>query len=378
MQACVSLFASYASNMYHMLASLQIEDAIMGEADEIEHEGKAAGGHARMNALSPEERKEMARKAAEARWEGDAPTALYEGTFNIGNTEVSAAVLADGTRIITQATFLRALGRSRSPKAGTGVLSSVDGLPFFLQADALKPFINNELVASTKPVFYRYKSGKKAVGYRAHLLPEVAEVYLRLRDHHVDAGKPVPKMFREIISACDLLTRALAQVGIAGLVDEATGYQQVREHDALQKILDKWLNGYAQRWAKTFPDLFWEKLLRAKGYESYIGLRRPQFVGHWVNDVVYARLAPGILKKVRDLNPKIKDGGRKHKHFQFLTDDHGIPELREHLTKIMTIADISAATSQDFNLLMDKVLPRYGDTIEMPLDVTTSDQSTAP
>ena len=338
-------------------------------SDESDISGKAVGGHARANALTAEERSEIAKKAAAARWAEGSPTALYEGSFKIGNKEISAAVLADGTRLITQSTFLLALGRSRTPKAGTGVMSNVDGLPFFLQAEVLRPFIDRQLMESTRPVFYRYKSGRKAVGYKASLLPEVAEVYLRFRVHHVEIGKPVPKTFRDIIAACDLLTRALAQVGIAGLVDEATGYQRVREHDALQKILDQWLNGYAQKWAKTFPDIFWEKLLRAKGYESYIGLRRPQFVGHWVNDVVYSRLAPGILKKVRELNPKDREGARKYKHFQFLTDDHGIPELREHLTKVMTLADVSIATGQDFDRLLNQVLQKYGDTIEMPLEV---------
>ena len=349
----------------------------MRDFDKDRPTGKAAGGYARAEALSAEEKKAQAKKAADARWHNDAPVAEYEGVFSIGKTEVSAAVIAGGTRLITQGTFLRALGRSRSPKVGTGVLASVDGLPFFLQAEALKPFINSELVASTKPVFYRYKSGKKAVGYRAQLLPEVAEVYLQLRDYHVAQGKPVPKTFRDIILACDLLTRALAQVGIAALVDEATGYQSAREHNALQKILDKWLNGYARRWAKTFPDMFWEKLLRAKGFESYIGLPRPQFVGHWVNDVVYARLAPGILKKVRDLNPRT-DSGRKRKHFQFLTDTHGVPELREHLTKVMTLADVSITTHQDFGLLMDTILPRYGNTIEMNLTGGSPTDSSAP
>jgi len=338
-------------------------------SDESDISGKAVGGHARANALTAEERSEIAKKAAAARWAEGSPTALYEGSFKIGNKEISAAVLADGTRLITQSTFLLALGRSRTPKAGTGVMCNVAGLPFFLQAEVLRPFIDRQLMESTRPVFYRYKSGRKAVGYKASLLPEVAEVYLRFRDHHVEIGKPVPKTFRDIIAACDLLTRALAQVGIAGLVDEATGYQRVREHDALQKILDQWLNGYAQKWAKTFPDIFWEKLLRAKGYESYIGLRRPQFVGHWVNDVVYSRLAPGILKKVRELNPKDREGARKYKHFQFLTDDHGIPELREHLTKVMTLADVSIATGQDFDRLLNQVLQKYGDTIEMPLEV---------
>jgi hypothetical protein len=64
-------------------------------------------------------------------------------------TIIAAAVLPNHKRLLTQATFLRALGRSRSPKAGTGVLTTVDGIPFFLQADVLKPFISEDLLAST-------------------------------------------------------------------------------------------------------------------------------------------------------------------------------------------------------------------------------------
>ena len=84
-------------------------------------ENKAKGGHARAEALSPEERKAIAKKAASARWDADIPQADFEGAFPIGDAEVAAAVLPNGKRLLTQATFLRALGRSRSPKAGTGV-----------------------------------------------------------------------------------------------------------------------------------------------------------------------------------------------------------------------------------------------------------------
>lgn len=129
---------------------------------------KVAAGKARMSALTPAQRRENARMAAESRWSADLPMADFEGTFSIGSVELSAAVLRDETRIITQATFLRALGRSRSPKAGTGVLSTVDELPFFLQAEALKPFITNELMSSTKPIFYRTRKGGKGVGYQRH------------------------------------------------------------------------------------------------------------------------------------------------------------------------------------------------------------------
>jgi hypothetical protein len=48
--------------------------------------------------------------------------------------------------------FLR-VSICQSRKAGTGVLSTVDGLPFFLLADALKPYISEELRMSTTPIF---------------------------------------------------------------------------------------------------------------------------------------------------------------------------------------------------------------------------------
>jgi hypothetical protein len=103
-----------------------------------ETSGKAKGGFARAAKLTQEERKAIARKAAQSRWVGDLPQATHEGEIPIGESMISCANLPGGRRIITQATFLRALGRSRSPKAGTGVLSTVDELPFFLQADVIK------------------------------------------------------------------------------------------------------------------------------------------------------------------------------------------------------------------------------------------------
>src|SRR5574343_917583 len=117
---------------------------------------RAKGGEARAAALTVEQRKEIARNAARARWKSDGPIAKYEGEFDVGESSISAAVLEDGRRIITQSSFLRAICRSRSPIAGTGVLSTVDVLPFFLQAEALKPFISNELELSSKPAFHQH------------------------------------------------------------------------------------------------------------------------------------------------------------------------------------------------------------------------------
>lgn len=117
-------------------------------------ESKAKGGFARAEKLTVEERKRIAREGARARWDANVPHAAHEGVVNVGKAQIGAAVLPNGKRLLTQASFLRALGRSRSPKAGTGVLSTADGLPFFLQAEALQPYISDELRMSTTPIFF--------------------------------------------------------------------------------------------------------------------------------------------------------------------------------------------------------------------------------
>jgi hypothetical protein len=40
-------------------------------------------------------------------------------------------------------------------------------------------------------------------------------------------------------------------------------------------------------------------------------------------DLIYRRLAPGVLAKLRELNPKDEHGRRKNKLFQWLTADIG-------------------------------------------------------
>lgn len=294
---------------------------------------QAKGGLARREALLPERRTEIARKAAEARWATALPEATHEGDFQIGNSsKISAAVLANETRVLTQATFLRAIGRSRSPKSGTGVLSTVDGTPFFLQAEILKPFIDDDLRMSTAPIFFRSRSGRRAVGYDARLLPRVADVYLKFRDSCLEAGEGVPKQYRHIVKACDILIRGLAEVGIVALVDEATGYQEVRDRQALQAILDAFLRREFAAWAKTFPDQFYKEIFRLKGWEwRGMKVNRPQVVAHYTNNLVYRRLAPGILKELQNRNPKDDKGHRKARHHQWLTEDVGHPRLAEHL-----------------------------------------------
>jgi P63C domain. len=335
--------------------------------DDPRDESRAKGGHARAESLSPEERTGIARRAALARWDAAIPQATHEGTLSIGGTVVAAAVLPNGKRLITQATFLRAIGRSRSPKGGTGVLATADSLPFFLQADTLKNFVSEELMEATTPIFFRTLSGKKGVGYDAQLLPKVADVYLKFRDACLQAGRAIPKQYEHIIRASDALIRGLASVGITALIDEATGYQEVRDRLALQAILDKFLRREFATWAKRFPDEFYREIFRLREWKwQGMKVNRPQVVAHFTKDIVYSRLAPGILKELEERNPKDDSGRRKTKHHQWLTEDVGHPALAQHLYAVIGLMRLSESWDE-FKRLIDRAYPKRKDSAQLSL-----------
>ena len=330
-------------------------------------DSKAKGGYARANSLSPQRRSAIAQQAALARWDNGVPKATHEGTFRLGDALISAAVLPNGKRLLTQGTFLRTIGRAVRPKAGTGILSTVDGIPFFLQADALQPFISRELLESTTPIFFHDTNGRRAVGYDAELLPMVAEVYLKMRDDLLGRTKPIPHQYSKFIEACDRIVRGLARVGIVALVDEATGYQEVRDRQALQEILDKFLKKEFAAWAKRFPNEFYKEVFRLRNWQWHgMAINRPQVVAKYTNDIVYARLAPGILKELQARNPKDEKGNRKARHHQWLTEDIGHTALAQHLyavTGLMRIAD----SWDDFMRMLDRAFPKRGDTLQLAL-----------
>lgn len=326
----------------------------------MKNEQKAKGGIARAKSLTKTERSDIARNAAAARWSSDVPMATHEGELPIAGTNVTCVVLPNGQRVITQATFLRALGRSRSPKAGTGVLSTVGGIPFFLQNEALKPFISDELAMSTTPIFFRTKSGGKGVGYDARLLPQVAEVYLKFRDSHLNSKGNVPKQYQRMVHAADILMRGLADVGIIALVDEATGYQRDRAKDALSKILEEFIAKELRPWVRTFPDEFYENLFRLRGLSYPVAtVKKPQYFGLLTNNIIYARLAPSVLEELKKATPRDAKGRHKQQLHRRLSDDVGHPKLREHLASVITLMKISRNYDQ-FISLLDTVHPRYG------------------
>lgn len=328
--------------------------------------GRSKGGTGRAQSLTPARRSAIAKKAAASRWNPQAPKATYTGILKLGGLEIPCAVLPDGTRVLSHRGVGRALGRSFGgadwKRQENTDLAGAGDLPFFLSASSLNPFISNELLLLvTKPIPYRHsQGGGVALGVAATALPGICDVWLKARE--AGAINKGPQLV--VAQKAEFLMRGLAQVGIVALVDEATGYQEVRARDALQAYLEKFLRKELAVWVKTFPDEFFRELYRLKKWPWSGSSRRPGIVGHYINDLVYTRLGPGVLKQLQEKNPVAENGRRKSRHTQWLTEDMGHPALAQHMFALigfMRAEDNWEAFKQRFY----RAFPERGDTLPL-------------
>src|SRR5690606_20930854 len=95
-------------------------------------------------------------------------------------------------------------------------------------------------------------------------------------------------------------------------------------------------------------------------------------VGMLTNEIVYDRLPPPVIDELRRRNPIVKNGRRKDKHFQWLTDDIGHPILKGHL--IGAIALMRAATDWTrFRKMLDRAYPKPGVPVQQEMDLPELD-----
>lgn len=239
-------------------------------------------------------------------------------------------------------------------------------LPHFLNFKALQPFISKHLgELQSIVVKYRTKRGNPAHGIKAEIIPKICDVWLDAEE----AGK-LGATQKKIAHRAKLVMRALAHVGIIALVDEATGYQNDRARDALAKILEEFVAKELRAWTKTFPLEFYREIFRLKNWPfDPSKVKRPSVIGHYTNNYIYHRLAPGVLDELRRKNPTI-DGRRKHKMFQWLTGEVGDPKLRAHLDGVIRVMR-GSANWKEFNSFMDKFYPAI-ETTDLGFDVEIS------
>jgi hypothetical protein len=355
------MLAAYNSK-HHQLSAASMSDS------KDDQTAQQLGGQARAQRLTPARKREIAQKAAAARWAAVSglPKAVAEGTLIIGDLHIPCAVLddANSTRVLTQEGFLTAIGRAGKAKGGEG--ATVDGLPAFMRANNLKPFIDNDLVESTTPLEFVPLRGPgyqgRAFGYKASLLPGVCWVY---QDAMV-AGKLLPSQ-THIGQACGRFLKALTNYAIEDLVDIATGFEDMRKRRAIDKIIEQYVEKDAQPWVKMFPLDFYRHIYRLNGWAfDPENTKRPGVVGTWTNDI-YDRLAPGVRTALHDRVRRNERGRPTQKLTQYLNPTNGKPHLERLLEGVILLMRMSS-TWANFKLLLDQFYPKFGDTHQLPFD----------
>jgi hypothetical protein len=299
-----------------------------------------------------------------ARWEREGkivPLLAQYGTpdrpLRIGDIEIPCYVLADGTRVLSQRGLQSGIGLSvGGAKGGARKIAA-------LMARLAEKGINvRGLVARANSPF-RFMpphGGNPADGYEATILPDICAVL-------IDAQQKgsLDKRLDRLAERAAVLQHGFATVGIIALVDEATGYQDFRQRDALARILEKFVAKELRPWIRTFPAEFYAQIYRLNGWAYEEGAGRPGVIGHWTTNIIYKRIAPGVWEELNRLTPRDEKGRLKHKLFQRLTDEIGHPKLREHLVAVVMLMKYSP----DWKVFMsrlDNEYPQWGTSLLLP------------
>ena len=288
------------------------------------------------------------------------PRALCQGELNIADPPIPCFVLEDGTRLVTQRGLQRAIGMSTS-----GGTSGAHRMARFVARIAQKGIESKDLSVRTESprIFYPVTGGRTAYGYEATILADLCEFILSARS----ADFLTPQQ-QHISDECERLMRGFARIGIVALVDEATGYQDLRPRWELEKILKRYLHDTRGVWAKRFPDEFYMLLFKLRDWHyDEMSVKRPRYVGVLTNDLVYERLAPGVIDKLRELVPRDEHGNLEWRFHQHLTDDVGLPELDKHLHAIIALMKASP-NWKAFERLLERAFPKLNATLALPLE----------
>lgn len=337
---------------------------------------QSRGGEARAKSLTTEVRREIASRAAKARWAkindpNTLPTASLRGSLTIGDVTVQAYRLNDGRRVI-----------SKKGMADVLALKSTGGNAFLrsMTRPGVRSEIDQKLWETIQnPIYFKLIDpdsgndiGVTADGYEADTLIDICKsvvsAYLNRKLH----GK---QYF--LYARAEIIMRAAAKLGITALVDNAVGYRPDTNIQEYQKLFQQFIIDECRQWEQEFPDKYLDMIYRLYGLKrtNPDSTKAPKFFGKFTRKYIYFPLAHSngaILDELDRKNPVVyASGGRKYKMFQFLEEKVGLSALRQHLWQVIGIGQVSASKDQ-FNRNFYKAFPEaipVGKNYEIDFDL---------
>jgi hypothetical protein len=319
------------------------------------NEIQSMGGKARDLALSDEQKKEIARKAAAARWADKPSRATHKGNFIAEfGIDVECYVLDDAkkTGVISQ----RGMGRAIGLSAGGS------RLPNFLATKAISSIVGAELAEKlSNPLKFQWETpGHEQPpgiihGFDVTLLIDLCRAITQAR-HEGKLGARYDK----IVKQAHIIESASAKSGIQNLVYALAGYSPTTQE--VISAFKMFVLEEAKKYEKEFPQELYEQWHRL--YQIPVPMRgKPWNFKHLTVKHIYYPLAKSsgrILQLMRAL--KAKGGDKNKKLFQFLSE-LGARALRMQLGRVLEMAE-----SSDNSMAYERrIAERFGGQQELDL-----------
>jgi len=306
----------------------------MGNGKRPEAPMQSLGGLARRDALTAEERREIASRAAKARWSQRPIRATHKGSFKEEfGIDVECYVLDDDqkTAVISQRGMGAALGLEKA---------SGRALPRFLQGEKIAPYVGGELREKLdKPLLFQWtpavaKAPPSLIhGYDVTILIDICKAIIK-----ADEQGALLDRQKNVVKQAHVILNASAKAGIKGLVYALAGYDATREE--VVAAFKFYVREEAREYEKEFPDQLYEQWYRL--YK----LPRPERNKPWkfrnlTIAHVYeplARSSGKILELTREQREK---SARRYKKLHQFLSEIGVKALRTHLGQLLGIAQVS-------------------------------------
>lgn len=256
--------------------------------------------------------------------------ATHKGEWRPNGTDINIEcyVLENGERVFS----LRGTARTLELKGG-GALA----LPRMLTANYIQDYLSEDLkvwLENTKNGNVQKvvppEGGNAFHAFKASLLVDLADAFYRAKNDGV-FDKANMSNQKELADRLYKITLAFSKVGIDALIDEVTGYQEIREKDALQRLLDLYVEGLFRPWERQFPEEFYKEIYRLKGWNYTGSSQRPHAVAKITNEFIYNFLPDDVIKEVRERKSK------NEKIHQWLTSEVGLNHLEKQITSATTL-----------------------------------------
>lgn len=290
--------------------------------------------------------------------------ATHTGEVRLGNILIPCFVLENEARVISDSGLVKSLdmkGRGRKI-GGHRIVAIFDDMKanFLLN--------NNFSAVITNPTKFEYH-GKIYHGHSTETFTELLSLFSKAGRMNLAKTDAQKRYIRTVENFRD----ALVNVALDALVDEATGYQDVRSKHALADILNRYVAERERPWIKTFPLEFYKQIFRLRGWHwqdlpNNKKPHTPSVVGKDTREIIYKRIIPGLpeelLAMLDELNPVTSSGNRKGHHHRWFDEENGLPELKRHLNEVIGIMKASA----NWSIFIDNLQSAYpvaGDQLKL-------------